>query len=230
MKRPRVVVFDLIETLFSLDSIKARFREAGLQPVDVDAWILRTIADGFALALCDDYRPFADAARSALEVTFSQRGIPVIEEQMDYVADGFSILDPCADARPALQALYDTGVDTAVISIGSIDGTRALIERAGLKNLVGWYFSCDAVRRWKPDPAAYDMIVDELVIPRDEIAYVSVHGWDLHGAKRAGFTTGWSSSLLGSYPSEFAEPDITGANLTEVVMELLALTEARQAA
>lgn len=37
-----------------------------------------------------------------------------------------------------------------------------------------------------------------------DVALVAVHSWDVHGARRAGLTTGWCSRIEGAFPSIFA--------------------------
>ena len=39
--RPQVVAFDVIETLFSLDAVEARFEDAGLSSPAMDLWLAR---------------------------------------------------------------------------------------------------------------------------------------------------------------------------------------------
>ena len=48
--RPHVVAFDVIETLFSLEPLRARFEQAQLPPDALELWFAKTLRDGFALA------------------------------------------------------------------------------------------------------------------------------------------------------------------------------------
>lgn len=52
---------------------------------------------------------------------------------------------------------------------------------------------------------------------------MAAHAWDCHGAKRAGYMTGWVARFEREYGNLFASPDVTGADLTSVADELLAL-------
>jgi len=55
------------------------------------------------------------------------------------------------------------------------------------------------------------------------LALVAVHGWDVHGAKSAGCSTGWCARLEGRLSTTFNVPDVSGDDLLTVVERLLAL-------
>ena len=60
------VVFDVNETLFSLDRIGTAFRDAGLDPALVPVWFAGVLRDGFALTALGEFRPFAEVAVEVL--------------------------------------------------------------------------------------------------------------------------------------------------------------------
>lgn len=51
------VVFDINETLFSLDRLRPAFGDAGLDPGLVPAWFAALLREGFALAALGGFRP-----------------------------------------------------------------------------------------------------------------------------------------------------------------------------
>jgi len=110
-----------------------------------------------------------------------------------------------------------------VLTNGSSDATVALLEASGLQDKVERVLSVDAVQRWKPAPAPYRHALDQLGSDARNVALVAVHSWDVHGAHRAGLTTGWCSRLEGGYPSVFDPPDASGPDLVAVATGLLAL-------
>ncbi len=52
---------------------------------------------------------------------------------------------------------------------------------------------------------------------------MAVHSWDVHGAARAGLTTGWCSRREGRPVAGLQPADVSGDDLVEVVEGLLAL-------
>ena len=69
--RPRVVAFDVIETLFALEALRTRLEKAGLTGNALEWWFARTLRDGFALAATGDFQPFARVAEEALAPIFA---------------------------------------------------------------------------------------------------------------------------------------------------------------
>lgn len=102
------VVFDVNETLFSLQRLGPPFADAGLDPGLVPLWFARLLRDGFALTAMGRYAPFADLAADAfrsLAPTFADDAVAVA-----VVLNGFRQLDPHPDVAPAFEILRTAGV------------------------------------------------------------------------------------------------------------------------
>lgn len=214
--RPRIVVFDAVETMFSLQPVATALQPLG---IGVDTYFARLLRDGFALAAAATYQSFsrvADAALAALAPGATS-------EQHDAVLRAFEHLPAHPDARPALQLLADAGVTVCVLTNGAAAATEHLLEAGDLRDHVQRVISVDDVERWKPAPEPYRHAVDLLDAVADDVALVAVHSWDIHGAHGAGLATGWCSRLEGSYTASFDPPDVAGADLVAVTTGLLAL-------
>jgi 2-haloacid dehalogenase len=219
-RRPAVVAFDVIETLMSLEPLRARLTDIGQPPGLLEAWYTRTLRDGMALSATGDYVPFSEVAEAAL------RGLThytVSDEQVSLVMAGFAELPAFPDAAPALTQLTDAGLRVACLTNGSAFLASSFVNRTGLGSLVDRVISVEEVYRWKPAGVVYLYAASILDVPADRLALVAAHDWDCHGAKRAGLTTGWVSRKSGGFGAPFAAPDVTGEDLTEVAARLLAL-------
>ncbi|HJY60953.1 MAG TPA: hypothetical protein VJ418_31615 [Streptosporangiaceae bacterium] len=103
-RRPAVVAFDVIETLMSLEPLRARLTDIGQPPGLLEAWYTRTLRDGMALSATGDYVPFSEAAEAAL------RGLThytVSDEQVAAVMAGWDELPAFPDAAPAVTRLTE---------------------------------------------------------------------------------------------------------------------------
>jgi len=219
-RRPAVVAFDVIETLMSLEPLRARLTDIGQPPGLLEAWYTRTLRDGMALSATGDYVPFSEVAEAAL------RGLThytVSDEQVAAVMAGFSELPAFPDALPAVTRLAEAGLRVACLTNGSASLTSSFINRAGLGSLVDRVISVQEVYRWKPAGVVYLYAASVMDVPTERLALVAAHDWDCHGAKRAGLTTGWVSRKSGGFGAPFAAPDVAGEDLTEVAAKLLAL-------
>jgi 2-haloacid dehalogenase len=219
-RRPAVVAFDVIETLASLEPLRARLTDIGQPPGLLDVWYTRTLRDGMALSATGDYAPFTDVAEAAL------RGVTrytISNEQVARVMAGWGELPAFPDALPAIAALNEAGVRVACLTNGPAYATSSFVNRCGLGSLVDRVISVSEVSRWKPARIVYLYASELLDISPDLMALVAAHDWDCHGAKRAGLTTGWVSRKSGGFGAPFAPPDVTGEDLTDVAAKLLAL-------
>jgi 2-haloacid dehalogenase len=217
--KPHAVALDVIETLVSLDAIAAALHDAGVEAAPVERFFTRLLRDGFALAASGAYRPFPEVADGAL-AAIAPGLTPSDREQ---VLGAFGRLDAHPDARPALERLAASGLQVVTLTNGTAANTAALLDRNGLDGLVGHVISIDDVRVWKPAAAPYLHTAGILGVEPHQLALVAAHAWDVHGAKRAGLLTGWVSRLEGEFAATFDRPDVTGADLVEVVDQLLAL-------
>jgi 2-haloacid dehalogenase len=219
-RRPAVVAFDVIETLMSLEPLRARLTDIGQPPGLLEAWYTRTLRDGMALSATGDYVPFSKVAEAAL------RGLThytVSDEQVAAVMAGWDELPAFPDAAPAVTRLTEAGLRVACLTNGSASLTSAFLNRAGLGSGVDRVISAQEVYRWKPAGVVYLYAASVLDVPTERLALVAAHDWDCHGAKRAGLTTGWVSRKSGGFGAPFAAPDVAGEDLTEVAAKLLAL-------
>jgi 2-haloacid dehalogenase len=218
--RPAVVAFDVIETLMSLEPLRARLAETGQPPHTLEAWYTRTLRDGMALSAAGDYAAFTDVAEAAL------RGLTnysISDEQVTHVMAGFDELPAFDDAVPGITRLTDAGLRVACLTNGSAHLTSSFVNRTGLGALVDRVISVGEVYRWKPATVVYLYAAEVMGVPPERMALVAAHDWDCHGAKRAGLTTGWVSRKSGGFGAPFAPPDVVGEDLTEVAAKLLAL-------
>ncbi len=219
-RRPAVVAFDVLDTLMSLEPLRARLTAAGQPAGLLEAWYARTLRDGMALSATGDYVAFGDVAESALR---SVTNYTIGDEQVAQVMAGFGELPAFPDALPALNRLTGSGLRVACLTNGSASLTSAFVERTGLGAAVERVISVGEVYRWKPAGVVYLYAASVMGVSADRMALVAAHDWDCHGAKRAGLTTGWVSRKSGGFGALFAPPDVVGEDLTEVAAKLLDL-------
>lgn len=218
--RPVAVLFDVIETLISLDPLRERLANIGQPAYLLDTWYTRTLRDGMALSLAGDFVPFPGVARSALQAVTH---FTVEDKAIDHFLAGFDELPAHPDAAPAMRVLADEGIRLGCLTNGASSTTRLFLERSGLGSLVERVVTVEDAGTWKPPASVYLKAVDLMELTPDAVAMVAVHAWDCHGAKRAGLTTGWASRLERRWSNVFTPPDVSGRDLIEVARGLIEL-------
>jgi 2-haloacid dehalogenase len=92
----------------------------------------------------------------------------------------------------------------------------AAVGSAGIGHLLDHVVSVDEIRRFKPDPAVYQLAVARLGIPASAIAFVSSNGWDAWAAAEFGMRVVWCNRQ--NQPAERlpGAPDRQVASLAEL--------------
>lgn len=211
----RVVVFDVMGTLFDLEPARRQLVELGAPPAALEAWFQRILHEAATVTIVESYRPFKELAASALKTTLAQLRLDAARtEPLDALAE----LDPYPDAASALTELRDAGVRGFALTNGAADSTKQLLERGGLSALVAAVISCDEVQRFKPHPAPYQLALQRAGSPATMVA---AHGWDVVGAQAAGLDAIWIDREEREWPFPL-DPSPRAADITEAVHAILA--------
>lgn len=221
--RPVAIAFDVIETLFSLESLRPRLHALGLKADALELWFAQLLRDAFALAATDTYKPFKDVAAGALEVMLVNNGLRSDASRIDTVLQGFAALAPHPDVAGALTRIHDFGIRIVTLTNGSAKNTHTLLEKAGLAGVVEQVLSIEEIRAWKPRRQVYLHVAEALALRPEEIALVAAHAWDCHGAKQVGLLAGWVERQDKRFQPAFQSPDVTGNTVLQVCERLLAL-------
>ena len=220
--RPRAVAFDIVETTFSLESLRYRLVAQGIPGTNLETWFARILRDGFALAATDTYAAFRDIAAATLAEVGREHGLNLGHAGLDAVLDGFAQLDPHPDAAEAFRILRSADIRVAALTNGAAETTEALFQNAGLASAVERVISVAEIRQWKPRRQVYIHAAEVLGVAPAELALVATHAWDVHGAKCAGLVTGFVARGR-SFPATMAAPDIVGQSLVDVALGIAAM-------
>lgn len=216
--RPEVVAFDVNETLLDLAPVRAALVEAGQPPELLGAVFARTLLTGFAAVATGTWCAFREAFDAALA-----QACDLPPERRAVVADAFRELAPHPDVEPALRRLASAGVRAVTLSHGSPGVAEAGLARGGITPLVERTLSSETIRAWKPSQEVYLWAAGVCGVAPDRLALVAAHGWDVHGAQRAGLTGAWFPRAERSYPAVFEPAHVAAGDIGAAVEALLAL-------
>lgn len=222
-RRPMVLAFDVIETMFPLEPLKTELESAGLSGSLLPLWFARILRDGFALDSAGRFTDFKTVASSALRVLMDEHGREPDDRRAQRVLQAFGELPPAPDVRPAFERLRSAGVRIFTLSNGGQSTTQQMMDRAGLTPLIERVLTIDQVRRWKPAREVYLHAVRAADVAAEQVALVAAHAWDCQGADAAGLTTGFVQRKEKLFAPSMPLPTVTGGDLDAVVTGLLSL-------
>lgn len=220
--RPRAIAFDIIETVFSLESLRPGLTPLGLPGSALETWFAGSLRDAFALAATGRFAPFRAVMADALADLLQRHGVPVMENRIAAFLDGMKTLNAQPDAAEALATLRAADMPVIALSNGAAAATEGLLDRAGLRPFFHEVLSVEDVGLSKPRGEVYGHAASVLGMAPGDLCLVAAHAWDVHGAKSAGLKSVFVSRGQ-PYPATMLAPDIIGDELADTAQAIVAL-------
>jgi 2-haloacid dehalogenase len=199
---PKAVIFDAYGTLFDVHSVVAAAEQ--MFPGHGDAlsqlWRQKQIEYTQLRTLSDPagarYQPFWNITLDALRYAARRLGLDLNTSGEKRLMDEYACLSAYPDTVPALRRLREMRpsgghLGLAILSNGNPQMLDIAVKSAGMTGLFDRVLSVDAVRAYKPAPAAYALGPQAFGSVAREIVFVSSNGWDAAGAGWFGYTTFW---------------------------------------
>jgi 2-haloacid dehalogenase len=224
---PRVIVFDVNETLLDLKALDAHFervfRAAGVR----EEWFKQVLQSALLTTILDAYSDFGAVGASALEMMAAVHGVRLTDEDRKAILGTMRELPPHPEVPESLRRLGEAGLRMAALTNSTKAVAEAQLEHASLTSHFERILSADAVRRLKPHAEVYRMAARECGVEPGAIRLVAAHSWDIAGALRAGWAAAFVARPGMTLDPLFEPPDIVGADLTAVGERILAIEAPR---
>lgn len=223
MTTPSVLVFDVNETLIDIDSLAPLFGGLFGDERVLREWFGQLIQYSMTITLAEKYVPFPVLAQGVLRMLGDVRGVDVTDDHLDRLTTGLLTMPAHRDAAEGLTALRDNGfrLVTLTNSPPNPDGPTAL-QNSGLAGFFERQLSIDARHAFKPSPAVYRYVCEELQVIPGDCMMVAAHVWDTLGAQSVGFS-GALITRRGNAPlpvSGLPRPNIVAGDLRELAERL----------
>ena len=219
--RPSVLVFDVNETLSDMAPLADRFAEIGADPGLARTWFASLLRDGFALAVSDVNPSFGGLAAEQLHLLLGSLNLKRdLDDSVAHVLGGFAELRCHPDIAGGIQALSALALRLVTLTNGATSVAQRLLDDAGLIDAFELLLSAEQAGFWKPDPRAYAYALSRCGVQAAEAMLVTVHPWDIDGARRAGLSAAWVNRDGADYPSYFRAPSVEVESLVDLVDRL----------
>lgn len=192
LPRLAALAFDAYGTLFRLqavaDACEAAFPGQGERLARL--WRSKQLEYAMLLSLMDRYEDFARVTERALDYSCRALGLAPLPGARSRLLESFLHLQPFPEVPAALQAL-GSRYRLVILSNGSPDMLRPLVEGAGLAGAFAALISAHEARAYKPSPRVYALGTQKLGLAREQIGFVSSNPFDVAGAHAFGYPTLW---------------------------------------
>lgn len=216
---PRAVLFDAYGTMFDVYSVGALAEKTfpGHGERLSQIWRDKQIEYSHLCSMSRRYRPFWEITRAGLRYAAERLKLDASEAALSGLMNQYLKLTAFPENLEVLRALKQRGIRAGILTNGDADMIQAVVQHAGMDELLNPLLSAQAVQRFKTDDAVYALGPQALDVPAREILFVSSNCWDAVGATWYGYTTLWVNR--GGLPLEALDtpPTRMGASLREVL-------------
>ncbi|MGH8766356.1 MAG: haloacid dehalogenase type II, partial [Burkholderiales bacterium] len=163
-------------------------------------------------SLMGRYAPFSQVTEEALLFSCDALQLKIGATEKQALLAEYLKLALYPEVAAALQKSTAT---RAILTNGSPDMISPLVAQSGLR--FDAVLSVDALKVFKPAPQVYQLAVDRLGMPKEEIGFVSSNCWDALGAKSFGFQVWWINRAGAPVDRLGFQPDRIVKGLDEVL-------------
>ncbi len=221
---PKILVFDVIETLLDLNALSPRFEKAFGTNRALDEFFAQMLQSAFAITAAGSYTDFGSVAKAALGMVAERRGITMTSDGMMQILSGLRSLPAHPEVASSLRQLKEAGFRTAALTNSALPVLEAQVANAGLKEYFDALLTVDTVKRFKPAPEVYRAAAKSLGVSTKDIRMIAAHSWDVGGAMQAGCSAAFVARPGMVLDPLYAKPDIVGKDLRQVA-ELIVLND-----
>ena len=188
----RGCVFDAYGTLFDVHSaVNSCASKVGPSHADLSAlWRKKQLEYTWLRSLMNHYVDFWQVTGDALDYAMDAHQISDIALHGELM-QAYLTLKPFPEVKEILTLLKRSNIPTAILTNGSQTMVDAAVKSAGLDTLIDHSLSVDDLGIYKPDPKVYQLAVDALGVPAENIAFQSSNAWDASGAAAFGMQVAW---------------------------------------
>ncbi|QXP68021.1 haloacid dehalogenase type II [Polaribacter sp. AHE13PA] len=186
--KPKVLFFDVNETLLDLTKMKKQVGDAlGGKDELLPLWFTTMLQYSLVTSASGDYKPFGQIGAAALQMVAANNGITISEENArEVIVNAMQNLPPHPEVKKALLQLKQAGYKLVAFTNSSTEGLKNQFENAGLTDFFDEQLSVEETGKFKPFTETYLWGASKMDVNPEECMLIAAHGWDVYGAMSAG--------------------------------------------
>lgn len=191
LSKPKVIIFDVNETLLDLTSMRKSVGAAiGGREDLLPLWFSTMLHHSLVVSATGDYDSFGNIGVAALQMVAEINGIEVSQKDAKTaILTPLRSLPAHPDVAKGLAELKAQGYKLVTLTNSSLKGVQLQLKNAGLSQYFDANLSIESVGVFKPHLSTYQWAIKELGVNADDALMVAAHGWDIAGADKAGLQT-----------------------------------------
>ena len=217
--RPKVLFFDVNETLLDLTTMKKQVGEAlGGREDLLSLWFTTMLQYSLVTTASGQYEHFGYVGAAALQMVAANNGISITEaDARNAIVNALRGLPAHPEVKEALSQLKKDGYKLVSFTNSSNEGVKKQFESAGLTDFFDERLSVEDIGKFKPFSDTYAWGARKMGVKPAECMLIAAHGWDVAGALWAG----WRAAFI-SRPGQQIFPLAPQTEITEFDLKKVA--------
>ena len=184
-------VFDAYGTLFDVISAAAKCKEKlGNKWEDfANAWRTTQLEYTWLRSLMKKYKNFWQITEDSLDHTMAT--FKIDKNMREELLNLYKELIPYPEVKECLDALKSKKIKIAILSNGTPDLLKKLVESNNIQNYFDDIMSVENVGVYKPDSKVYEMPIKKYSCKPENICFLSSNTWDVSGGGVFGYNAIW---------------------------------------
>ncbi len=193
--RPKVLFFDVNETLLDLSKVKKEVGKAldGREDL-LSLWFTTMLQYSLVTSASGQYKPFGHIGAAALQMVAANHNINLKEaDARKTISESMGNLPAHPEVKKALTQLKNAGYKLVAFTNSSKEGLTKQFKNAGLTEYFDEMLSVEPTEKFKPFTDTYVWGAKQMGLELEECMLIAAHGWDVAGALWAG----WRAAFIG---------------------------------
>jgi len=194
-ERPKVLFFDVNETLLDLTQMKQQVGKALNGREDLlSLWFTTMLQYSLVTTASGQYEHFGNIGAASLQMVAANNDIIITEQKArEIIINALRGLPAHPEVKEALGQLKENGYKLVSFTNSSNEGVKKQFESAGLTDFFDERLSVEEVGKFKPFRETYEWGARKMGIKPNEAMLIAAHGWDVAGALWAGWRAAFIS-------------------------------------
>jgi 2-haloacid dehalogenase len=139
------------------------------------------------------------------------------KEMKNELLDLYKKLSPYSEVKECLEGLKAKKIKIAILSNGTPDLLKGLVESNNIQNYFDDIFSIESVGIYKPDSKVYEMPIKKYEYKSENICFMSSNTWDVSGGGVFGYNAVWVNRFNKVFDKLSYKPKFVINNLKELL-------------
>ncbi|WP_037314498.1 haloacid dehalogenase type II [Salegentibacter sp. Hel_I_6] len=218
--KPRIIIFDVNETLLNLIPLKEEVNAALENEMGFEVWFPKLLHYSLVETSTGNYSDFSEIAAATFKMISGKFEKKFSDEEIKNILSEITKLQAYPDVKPGLEQLKNADFKLIAFSNGKPDVLKAQLKYAEIDFLFDGIHSVEEIKKYKPNLESYRFILNKYKISPESALMVAAHAWDILGAQRANLQTCFVERPGKSLYELAEDPDFSVPKITSILEKI----------